>query len=267
MMRPISGFAKAWLVPGSMSFLFLGLAVGVAWLCGPASVARWGRLWLTVLGLLYLILSLPAVSNRLLWSLQGDATSIRDADDARGADVIVVLGNGGVSYSDGSRGIHQFMRRTAFCVLEALRLEALLQPRLFIASGGPPDGGDLRWPEAKTMARELVWHGVAPGRVLAEPESRTTEEQVRNVAALLKARGIIRFVVVTTPAHSARALTLFADEQLEAIPSVAEGLRYHPPSGGIRDWMPSAVALRGSESAMYEYLAMAAERLKPGRPN
>jgi len=69
--------------------------------------------------------------------------------------------------------------------------------------------------------------------------------------------------VVTTPAHSARALALFADEQLEAIPSVAEGLQYHPPSGGIRDWIPSAVALRGSESAMYEYLAMAAERLKP----
>ena len=263
MMRPISRFAKAWLVPGSMSFLFLGLAVGVAWLYGPASVARWGRLWLTVLGLLYLILSLPAVSNRLLWSLQGDATSIRDADDARGADVIVVLGNGGVSYSDGSRGIHQFMRRTAFCVLEALRLEALLQPRLFIASGGPPDGGDLRWPEAKTMERELVWHGVEAERVVVETQSRTTEDQVRNVATLLKGRGITRFVMVTTPAHSARALALFADEQLEAIPSVAEGLQYHPPSGGVRDWIPSAVALRGSESAMYEYLAMAAERLKP----
>ena len=62
-------------------------------------------------------------------------------------------------------------------------------------------------------------------------------------------------VVITTPAHMSRVMTLFNNRGVKAIPSVTPGLRYDEGRTGWRRWWPSGSALIGSQSALYEALA------------
>src|SRR5262249_552684 len=82
------------LVPGSWSFLLVGEVVGVALLYSGSRSARWGRRWSALLLALYLLLSLQGASDLLVAGLSHGYQTLRRVEDARGADVIVVLGNG-----------------------------------------------------------------------------------------------------------------------------------------------------------------------------
>jgi uncharacterized SAM-binding protein YcdF (DUF218 family) len=113
------------------------------------------------------------------------------------------------------------------------------------------------------MRDELIRLGVPPDKILVESESRNTAEQILNITRILRdARLSAPVVVVTTPAQSRRVMWLAAKQNLEAVPSVTTDLRYDTGQEGWRLWRPSIDALRGSESAMYEYLAVAYERLR-----
>jgi hypothetical protein len=61
---------------------------------------------------------------------------------------------------------------------------------------------------------------------------------------------------VTTAAHMARVMSLLTSHGVDAVPSVTPDLRYDEGRAGWGRWRPSMAALRGSESAMYEYLAL-----------
>jgi uncharacterized SAM-binding protein YcdF (DUF218 family) len=262
MTTALGRIVKAWLVPGSTPLLLLALALGVLSLYGGPQAWWVGRAWLSLFLVVCLLLATPAVANLLLSSLQGNAGSIADPAETRGARVVVVLGNGAVAYRQGQWVVHYLLRRTAFCVLEATRLHALLKPELILVSGGPPPErpGDL--PEAEVMRRELALQGVPEAAVVAEGRSRNTSEQADNVAALLRRRGVTRVVLVTTPGHVERATQLLARHGLEVIPSVPLALKYGEADDSWGRFVPSTAALRGSESAMYEYLALVQERWK-----
>ena len=57
-------------------------------------------------------------------------------------------------------------------------------------------------------------------------------------------------------------MTWFVAQGIDAMPSVTPDLRYDEGRTGWARWWPSMAALRGSESAMYEYLALAYLRLR-----
>jgi hypothetical protein len=59
----------------------------------------------------------------------------------------------------------------------------------------------------------------------------------------------------------------FVAQGVDAIPSVTPDLRYDEGRTGWTRWWPSMAALRGSESAMYEYLALVHLRLARVRPD
>jgi uncharacterized SAM-binding protein YcdF (DUF218 family) len=167
-----------------------------------------------------------------------------------------VIGNGAVSYGAGERAIHQLSRRSAFAVLEAARVCSLLDPEWVVASGGIV-GPSQQKPESEIMRVGLEALGVRPERIVLESESRTTAEQIAGIARLVRERHIEGpLVLVTTPAHSRRVMSSARAHGLDAVPSVADELRYAPVATGWRRWLPSSEALRGSESAMYEYLAL-----------
>jgi hypothetical protein len=85
---------------------------------------------------------------------------------------------------------------------------------------------------------------------------------VSAVAALARERALPEpLVVVTTPAHLGRVLLLSRREHLSVIPAAAAELRYDAGLDGWRQWWPRTSALIGSESAMYEYLALLHARL------
>lgn len=256
-MQTLAAVVKAALIPGSDVFLILGLVAGVALLYLGPRASRWGRRGLTALAALYLALSLPIASNALVAGLQADYGSIQNPGDAKGARVVVVIGNGAFSYVASAGGVHQLAGRTVYCVLEAVRLYRLIQPRWIVASGGVADPDAQTRPESEMMRDELVKLGVPADRILLESESRRTAEQIANVAQLLRAQRLPEPVVlVTTPAHMRRVMLMAPSQAIDAVPSVAAEPRYDNGHAGWRRWRPSRDALRGSESAIYEYMAL-----------
>jgi uncharacterized SAM-binding protein YcdF (DUF218 family) len=253
-MHRIAAVVKRMLIPGSMTFLVVGFAVGVV-LLDSGLPMQWGRIWLTALLGLYWLLSLPVTAHALIQSLQHRYGTIRTVDEAAAATVLVVVGNGAVHYKVGDFTIDYLTRRSAFCVFEAARLHRLIDPAWLVATGGGETDEHART-ESELMRDELVRFQIPVDRILLESTSRTTEEQVVNVARLLVRRGLEGpILVVTTGAHMPRVMKLFHDQRIKAIPSVTPELRYDDGRTGWRRWYPSAAALRGSESAIYEYLA------------
>jgi uncharacterized SAM-binding protein YcdF (DUF218 family) len=62
------------------------------------------------------------------------------------------------------------------------------------------------------MKREAVAGGVPESAILVEPASNTTQENAREVAALMKARGLKTAILVTSPYHQRRAANFFGHE-------------------------------------------------------
>jgi len=243
-----------------MTFLVLALSVGVVLLHADPRVRWFGDAWIIALATLYWLLSLPAVAHALISRLQHRHSTIYTPAAAAGARVIVVVGNGSYSYADGQFIIDQLTRRSAFCVFEAARLYELLQPDRLIVSGGSGTAGTRARPESELMRDELVRFNVPVDRIVLESTSHTTDQQAANVARLLhelKNQDVpARAVVVTTAAHMPRVMALFRARGIDAVPSVTPDLRYDEGRTGWRRWWPSTAALRGSESAMYEFLAL-----------
>jgi uncharacterized SAM-binding protein YcdF (DUF218 family) len=256
-LRWVTRAVKRLLIPGSMTFLSLGLVLAVLLLHADMPSHHLGDLWFAALVALYWLLSLPVVAQALIGRLQARYGTIRTPTEAQDAKIIVAVGNGSVSYTDGQFTIDQLTRRSTFCVFEVTRLYRLLQPDLVIVSGGAAALGSAARTEADLMREELVKLGVPVERIRADTASRTTEEQAVNVARLLRHRDPgTRVVVVTTAAHMPRVMKLFVAQGMDVIPSVTPDLRYDDGRAGWARWWPSSAALRGSESAMYEYLAL-----------
>jgi uncharacterized SAM-binding protein YcdF (DUF218 family) len=254
----ISEIVKEALVPGSIEFLLLGLIVGVVLLYTGSRRARWGRAALTALSLSYFVLAMPTVSAMLVRTLQTQHAHLERPSDGKGAAVVVVVGAGVVSYEADGRTVHQLARRTTFAMLEAVRVFKLIGASWIIASGGIANPLSQTQPESTAICEELVRLGIPRDRILLESASRNTAEQVANVAQLLREYELPGAVVFAVePAQSRRVMLLAEKHNLRAVPAIASALRYDRGQTGWRRWRPSADALRGSESAMYEYLALA----------
>jgi uncharacterized SAM-binding protein YcdF (DUF218 family) len=253
---------KYWLIPGSMAFLIAGLIGGVVLLNAGSSVEPWAREWLTALLVLYWLLSLPIVANYLVASLCSGFGTIRAPTDAAGARVLVVFSNGSVHYESGTFSADMLTRRSFFCVFEAARLWRVVHPDWVVVSGGVADLNARARSESELLREQLVRFAIPADRILLESTSRTTSEQISNVARLVEDGGLPRpVVVITTAAHMRRVMRLVRERKLAAIPSVAPGLRYDQGRAGWSLWIPSFAALRGSESALYEYFALVYEAI------
>lgn len=250
----MSTLVKSFLVPGSISFLVAGLIVGVALLYLGPRAKRWGRIWLTLLLVLYAVLSTPAGADWVAAPLVRSFTPITSREQARGINLVVVLSTGGEVYRAYGQEVTEMGKATAFNALEAARLSRLLGPLTFVASGGIVAPGERQEPEALVLANGLVRLGIPRDRILLEPASRTTREQAVNVAALLKKRGVKRFILVTAPDHMPRARASFRSLGLDPVPSVARFAIATSP-GLWQRLRPSINALRQSDWACYEYLA------------
>jgi uncharacterized SAM-binding protein YcdF (DUF218 family) len=235
------------LIPGSVSLLLVGAATGAILCSMPGRRAKAGRALLILLVVVYVTLGTQVVSETLEASLAGEPLRI---ETAASIPAIVVLGNGTITYVVGDHQLHQLARPTAISVLEAVRLwERLGRPRI-VVSGGTADPSVQRASEAAVMRDELAARGVPAERIEVEESSTNTYEQVVNVAALLRGDGVRRFVLVTSPVHMRRARAAFRRAGLDPV-AAASRSALRPALG----WF-SVSALRGSEAACYEYVAL-----------
>ena len=253
-MSGVANTIKMFLVPGSISFLVLGLIVGVSLLYGGKGMVRFGRRWLTGMLIVYALLSTPLGSHLLVAPLISHFDAIRSVGEARGATTVVVLSTGAEVYRAGDQEVDEMGKASAYNALEGARVYRLLQPSLVIASGGIVDEGGQQRSEGDIVAEGLVRLGVPSARIVVEGRSRTTREQAVYTAALLRDRHITTFVLVTAADHMARASSTFREQGLDPVPSVATFAVTTPP-GFIHRLRPSLNALRQSDWGVYEYLA------------
>ena len=102
---------KLFLVPGSINFLMLGMTVGVVLLFRRGETAKWGKRLLTLLAVMYWVMSTPICSNTLESLLsRGNQTQV-SASELEGIRGIVVLGGGSSTITEtGAMYIKDFKR-------------------------------------------------------------------------------------------------------------------------------------------------------------
>ena len=250
----MADIVKYFLVPGSIPFFVVGLLLGVGLLYGSDRVKRWGRGWLTLLLLVYAFLSTPLGADFVSAPLERPFTAITAREQVRGIDTVVVLSTGGEVYGRYGEEVAEMGRATASNAIEAARLYRLFSPAAIVVSGGIVTPSTRRESEAEVLTAGLVRLGVPRERLVLESRSRTTREQAVNTAALLKKRGVRRFLLVTGGEHMPRARATFREQGLEPVPSVAPRRMATAP-GLLQRLRPSLNALRQSDWACYEYLA------------
>jgi uncharacterized SAM-binding protein YcdF (DUF218 family) len=81
---------------------------------------------------------------------------------------------------------------------------------LIIFAGSSEDPNSVA--SGELMKRDAIALGVPDKAILVEPSSSTTQENAREVATLMKARGLASAILVTSPYHQRRASNLFGRE-------------------------------------------------------
>jgi len=212
---------------------------------------RLGKI-LTTAGLLMLVaLSLPAIANPLLATLEdrypplpGGTAPAAGALPA-GVPWIVVLG-GGMTDDPRVPATSRISQESLARLAEAVRLYRLMPGCRLIFSGGAAFG---RTPEAVVMAQVAGDMGIPSRDILTEGRSKDTEEQASLIGGMV---GKAPFVLVTSAAHMPRSVALFRKQGMAPIPAPAafQALEDRNPAG----FHPAVSALRKSEAAFHEYL-------------
>jgi uncharacterized SAM-binding protein YcdF (DUF218 family) len=227
-------------------------------LVGLLVLGRWPRTgrWLIGAGLgLLLALSMPVLAYRL--AAAAERYPMLDAAHLPPAEVIVVLGGGLRRSSAAPEGV-----APGAVTLERLAYAAELERRTglpLLLSGGIVDSPQA---EAIVMAHSLSAQFGIEARWL-ETRSRTTEENARESAALLRSLGLTRVLLVTSADHMRRSVAEFRAAGIEPIPAPAAGGA--TPPHGARSWLPSANALSTSYSSLYELAGEAVAWLRGRR--
>lgn len=215
------------------------------------------------------LFAMPFTSRQLLWGLEEQAAALTPRPIPR-ADAVVVLGGGlrpplaprtGVEVAEGGDRL-----------LTGLRLLRQGNAPLLVTSGGrvtfrdeDPAPPEALW--ARDLALEL---GVPAGRILLNPQSRTTAEEARDIGAMARQRGWRRVLLVTSAFHMPRSLATFRQRSgLTVIPVACDyqlpsrALHGQPTAGSVvQSLLPDAEALHMSSVALKEHLGLALYRLK-----
>ena len=169
---------------------------------------RWGLFGWAWRLLLLLVLWVAGVAGYIVW--------IGERDQAAAADVIIVLG--AAAYD--ARPSPVFEER----IRHGIDLYQRGLARHIIFTGGFGEGA--RFSESQVARRYALRHGVPARALLIETASRTTWQNLQQAAALMKARGFKRAIIVSDPLHMARALRLSRELGIDALGSSTPTSRF-----------------------------------------
>jgi len=241
----ITNFLAAFLLP-PLNGLLLVIAGVWLWRCRP----RLARFLAGTGALLLCLLAMPVVGSAMLRTLEGEPLT---PTDLKQAQAIVVLGAGlsreASEYGGDTVGEASLVR---------LRYAAMLQRESglpLLVTGGNPDGGRLS--EAEAMRQVLTSEFGVPVRWV-EGASNNTHENARLSAALLKADGISRVLLVTHAWHMPRALRSFTETGLAAFPAATS---FQRESTSMLDYLPSNY--HAARYAIHEWLGLLWYRWRP----
>lgn len=124
---------------------------------------------------------------------------------------------------------------------------------LIIVSGAALDGGRS---EAAVMAAALERDGVPADAIVRENHSLTTHQNALYTAQILRARGIQRFLLVTSALHMPRAMASFQRQGLSPVAAPSPPQIVVPDEPDFSFWLPDLPTLHASRSIVKEYLGM-----------
>lgn len=229
--------------------LLVPLIVGLALLRRRGDLAWWACI--VCAGLLYVV-STPLAADLLLGSLQQGALTARQAAGS-GAQAIVVLSAesaAGPEYGGSTVGLLTLTR-----VRYGARLHRLTGLPILVTGGSGKAGQaslaeEMRQALAEDFGITDVW---------VEDQAQTTAENAAFSAALLRAHGVSRVLLVTSAWHMPRALRAFAQYDLAVVaaPTNFDG----PGDLGVLSLIPSARALQRSYYGLHEWIGGLVYRL------
>ena len=209
--------------PGSIQFLLLAVVLGIAVVWWWPKRRRLGFAWLTVIGVSYLLMSVPVMANGI-----ADRLPLVAAPHASTIATLVLLDG------DNRRGR----------VREAKRVLASQHPAAVWVLGG-------RW-----ILEALAEGGVERSAFRLDGRADTTLLQMNQVPVLARASAPGQTAVIVSrlqaPRVAARAARLGAAVWVLPAPIDVE-----PPRSGLGQFVPSYYALRISRDAIYEHAALA----------
>lgn len=247
-----------------ITWLFSPLALGLlgfvlAFTLALRGRARAGRgvLWVT---LAWFWLWSSAGVYRLLGGAMERDFPPRPVAEVPAGDVIVVLG-GGMAAPRGA-AIYPEMYAAADRVWHAARLYHAGKAPLIVPSGYGERNA------AVVLLRDL---GVPAAAIRVENASYNTSGNARLTAALLRERGARRVILVTSAFHMRRALLLFRQAGIEAIPAATDHEALLSRALGLRslsrDLLPNPEMLNRNTYLVKEVLGYWTYRLRAAVPH
>ena len=244
-------FCYSWVLPPAC---FVVALVWLGWRLWRRARSLAGVAWMVAL-LLYAA-SVAPVSEWLLRELEYRVPPAA----VIGTDVIVVLGGGTMKDVPTPAGwsgqLHDAAGQRLLAAYALHRQTGLP----LLVSGGEVFAEYGR--EAVIMRDILVSFGVSPAKIILEDRSLNTTENAQLTAPILLQRGLRHPLLVTSAFHMPRSVTEFQRAGISVAPYPAgfyTSRRYH---GTLLDVVPSGSALRGTSSALKEYLGLAALALR-----
>ena len=198
------------LPPGIFFVLFFGIAFW-AWRRRARHIAA----ALFAVTFAFYLLSTSLVSEALLRGLETQY----DPPAYPAGDVIVMLGGGAMADTPDVDGVGTLAPSPANRLLTVARLWRRLHVPILLSGGQVyADSGA----EAIIARRVLVGLGVPEEDILLETESKTTTQNARYSAQILRERGFTRPILVTSAFHLPRAVLNFEKQGIEVIPYPAD---------------------------------------------
>ncbi len=249
-----------------MTFLLKSFTTPVVWIVlllvlglvltrkgGRKRLVTAGRLLLLTGTALLLALSLSPVANFLTYPLEAQYRS-PPPEALEGLDVVVVLG-GGIHPSGHLRQEAELGKFTYPRFYHGVRVFQQSHASLLAFCGGPRGAGTET--EAETMRAMALTQGVPPDKILAEPTSRTTFENIANLARLLPAGQGRRIGLVTIALHMRRSCAVcqkqFPGDTIIPIPV---HYTYDPADAFLGNFVPSSGNLEKSTIALHEWIGL-----------
>ena len=236
----------------------LGASLAIAFTGVALLVAGWrrGGVNLVIGALLALwIASTPLVSRLALGALERQYP-VSSAAETQSADVAIILG-GALSPATPPRLEADLGDATDRVVFAGELFKAGKVSKILVA------GGTLPWlsspgaePEAETIRRLLISWGIPAEAIITERGSRTTAENVAEVAKVWPSLDASSALLVTSAAHMPRALATFRRAGLPVEPAPTDVRAVDDPVD-LLDLLPDAGSLAATTGAAKEALGYA----------
>lgn len=197
-------FAAAWLLPPGIFLLALLYLVRRLLRAAKRRLAA----FVSSLTVVMYLLSTPLISSLLVKELEGTYTPPENP----AGDVIIMLGGGAFGDIPDIDGMGVLTSIPSSRLLTTLRLHKRLGLPILLSGGQVYQSSGN---EAEIARRILLSLGVESDKIIVENRSQTTGQNARFSAEILREKGLIHPILVTSATHMERAVLNFSKNGIE----------------------------------------------------